>query len=1136
MRARARIAIRAAAIAAALAIAAIGPGTGGDPTGGDPAVAAAGLPPRPTDTPARHRVPLRIAASATAADPAPASPGGAAARAPRDLGRRLAGIRPPAPRAPASAASGPVAGTPALAPFRPREAPSALRLALLEAIGALRVEREAFEIAGVRHTPYVLHKHGLPVLNRRGRLHERGGEPLGAAGGVSLPPIVSDARFAFGREAAIAAARAAAGVASLRAAPRVERGWFARPGGSLPAWRVTLPAREPLASFQVTLDARSGEVLVLVDLLRSVDGAGLVHDPNPAEAPTPSLVSLRALDGSGHLAGDVTRVFDLEEVEAFSVGLDFQFPTDDPRFVQTSVYRGLTDTGLFAAAHGFPAFAESILAFTNLDDPGTGGEYNNAFYDPSIPVFGFGNGDGVVLANLGKDLDVAAHEMGHHVFEQLVQPEIFSLEDPVLAMHEAVADLFAGFVGGDAAIGESTLPGSPQLRTLANTRSFPDDRDPDPHETGLIFGGATWDLLGKLGRDELASTLIAALPFLPPDAFEVDYRDALLDADLARTGGRNAKTIRKSFSKRGFDELEIPPEYQGEIADGVPEMGFLADGAYHYYVFFEFPGSTALSFQLTGTGDADLVVGTEDFDPNVPQTFKASENWYTSNESVLITTSSTPSTLASDTWLAIVPDFPDFGSSSYTLTVNATLPANGVAIDGPPAGGEIGPVGEVDFFAFSGSAGQVVRVEGTGVDPHLDPLVAVLTLDGAELLAWDDDSGPGTDSLIQGVELPATGRYALVVLSLAADLDPRIGTGAYQVQLSTCANMGDDTDGDGLVDACDDDDDQDEFKDEEDAAPLDPAACADYDGDGCDDCSSGAFDFFDDGPDADGDGACDPGDGDDDNDGCGDDVDPQPEASSEDPDLDFLGGDCDNCPEAPNPTQDDVDSDGRGDACSTCARLAWSDPPASPPDQNPAGSSVVIGDLLLAGQSVTGHGSFNPAMPVALDPSISGAHLRLADPDGALWEVGAPPGAVGSSPCNALDGWSLLVKKGVATWSYANLSGALASEGCAPGSAQGLRSLSLVGGASGIDYTFAAVSAPLARVPDSVPRFLQLDLVLGSSPGPGLPGAAGEAGLCAESVLRAGGLQTSCQLSVKKGVLQSLACGAGKSKKKKKPK
>ena len=45
-------------------------------------------------------------------------------------------------------------------------------------------------------------------------------------------------------------------------------------------------------------------------------------------------------------------------------------------------------------------------------------------------------------------------------------------------------------------------------------------------------------------------------------------------------------------------------------------------------------------------------------------------------------------------------------------------------------------------------------------------------------------------------------------------------------------------------------------------------ACSDNDQDGCEDCSSGAYDPANDGPDADGDGQCDAGDCDDDNDGC----------------------------------------------------------------------------------------------------------------------------------------------------------------------------------------------------------------------------------------------------------------------------
>jgi hypothetical protein len=68
-------------------------------------------------------------------------------------------------------------------------------------------------------------------------------------------------------------------------------------------------------------------------------------------------------------------------------------------------------------------------------------------------------------------------------------------------------------------------------------------------------------------------------------------------------------------------------------------------------------------------------------------------------------------------------------------------------------------------------------------------------------------------------------------------------------------------DGDARGDACDPDDDDDGRPDGQDSAPKNPNACADTDGDGCDDCSSGSFDPAGDGPDDDGDGICNAGEG-----------------------------------------------------------------------------------------------------------------------------------------------------------------------------------------------------------------------------------------------------------------------------------
>jgi hypothetical protein len=485
-------------------------------------------------------------------------------------------------------------------------------------------------------------------------------------------------------------------------------------------------------------------------------------------------------------------------------------------------------------------------------------------------------------------------------------------------MNEATADSIAALLHGDPLIGETTIPGQPALRDLGPLRDFASVTTDDPHEIGLVYGSANWDLVERIGWERLGRILIAGLPYLAPEPkLPTEYRNALRSGDAVVYGGAYRAQIDQVFAERQFDAID---QYADVVYldDGVAHAGALANGQSVLLFFSEFPGSTRIDFSMSGTGDADLLVaGSNVSDPDDPSTYLTSEG-SSSSEAISLTPYSHPSVHDDDQWVVVVYDYEGDGrSSTYSIVARQTLPPPALVTTGAPFDGALALVGEIDFVTFAGTAGHVVRLEAEALAPTMDPAVAIFDPGDADggSLAWDDDDGPGLDALIQGVRLPHTGSYGVAIYSPAADVDPTIGTGGYRLRLTRCTAAAPDSDQDGLADACDDDDDGDDFDDPEEDFPLDPLRCVDYDEDSCDDCSGGAWNFFADGPDVESDGYCDAGDPDDDNDGCGDAGDASPLSASVDGDLDFLGDDCDNCPAVANADQADCNANGLGDAC-----------------------------------------------------------------------------------------------------------------------------------------------------------------------------------------------------------------------------
>src|SRR5262249_11897163 len=95
--------------------------------------------------------------------------------------------------------------------------------------------------------------------------------------------------------------------------------------------------------------------------------------------------------------------------------------------------------------------------------------------------------------------DVVYHEYGHAVNDNLYRQEGSVLGMINAALHEGTADVNAAFIEDNPDIGKGFYGQGTMLRSVNNTKRWPNDANDDPHITGLIIGAAFWDLRRAVG-------------------------------------------------------------------------------------------------------------------------------------------------------------------------------------------------------------------------------------------------------------------------------------------------------------------------------------------------------------------------------------------------------------------------------------------------------------------------------------------------------------------------------------------------------------------------------------------------------------------------------------------------------------
>ena len=425
---------------------------------------------------------------------------------------------------------------------------------------------------------------GLPVLNAQATVARPEGEaPMlvvdHTVAGLAEPPPAK-----LSRRAAIAIAKEAGEVVRLRG--RVRAKLVIDPESERVVWRVLIPAAEPLADLAVLVDARSGAVTRVGDLLKRATAAATLYNPNPVTTQNSYAGLKDAKDADSTLLTNLRVPVTLDRITSAAGCLSGTYV--DVRLGQGKKAKPVCSatfdfSGVTRSANQF----EALMAYFHIDRTRAyintlaltkglraqpqqanvnGFTEDNSYFTPLTRKVAFGTG-GVDDA---EDADVVIHEYGHSLQDQAVHFFGESLEGA--SMGEGFGDYLAAvmstFITGgnatfdpcvfewDATSYTNNACGRRTDTALTLPRGLKRCFD-DPHCVGRVWSGALWDLRGELATDTGGLSIVDRVVLqshfmLDSDSDMRDGARALVAADKLLYAGAHVPAIQAEMAQRGI--------------------------------------------------------------------------------------------------------------------------------------------------------------------------------------------------------------------------------------------------------------------------------------------------------------------------------------------------------------------------------------------------------------------------------------------------------------------------------------------------------------------------------------------------------------------------------------------------------
>ena len=452
--------------------------------------------------------------------------------------------------------------------------------------------------------------------------------------------------------AARAAAIAAIGAGEGRIGPETPPALGLLPGSGrlLPlAYRVVIPAADPIGDWEVMVHAGSGAILRVRDQSLRVDGTGLAFDPDPLttaevaynapgytdgnDANTPQLAAetfqrtLRDLEFSAglyHLRGPFCRI---EEFEApFSPPVNspnpagFQFTRDHQGFEDVEVYFGIDESQRWIQSLGFFNIQNGPIW---CDTHGFNGA-DNSHYIPSTNRLAWGEG-GVDDA---EDMDVVLHEYGHAIQHGSVPG--WGGGD-MGAMGEGFGDYWAGSYSAAISLyrwewvfnwdGHNPFWGG---RILNHAGLYPSGWVGGIHNQGQLWSSTLMQIWFETSRPTTDRIVLQHHFLLGLGSLVTQAAAALVttDRNLPGNEGLNVDTIVHFCTQRGFFS---PTQYEIPAITHTPLTDTSNPGPYPVVAVCTSPSGIAavqvrygVNGQITGTAPMTLTGNPNEYAGQIP--------------------------------------------------------------------------------------------------------------------------------------------------------------------------------------------------------------------------------------------------------------------------------------------------------------------------------------------------------------------------------------------------------------------------------------------------------------------------------------------------------------------------------------